>query len=589
MKKFVSLVLAVLIVCSLLSGCGSATEETVAKEAETTTQKAETVAETKAAKEEKTFAETETGSVLGRDIAEEEWLPLVKNGEKKTLTVGIRQLANVEDYDANALTQYIEEKTGIDLEFVYFSNDIAECYTQLNLMATGGEKLPDVMIGMMTSNMSLSNDFGENGFYIDLTDLLETEGHYFWKAYEEQDAAVKNNFFGKITDPTNGEIYAMPLVMTRMYDDLRPCATINQAWLDKVGMKAPTTIAELRDVLKAFVEKDPNGNGKADEIGMIGVGQTSIGVTADYIINAYVYYEGYEPYNATNGKVWAPFVTEEWRSAMKTLNDFYKEGLIAPGAFTIADDNEIIPYVTGEGGSLAGVSVAHPLVTFDRTSPLFLDYVPLEPLKGETDLGGYTVVVDQMYYYSNAITKDCEDPALAMRLLDFFFSDDTIRTVRFGIEGTDWTRTEGGKSSSGDDAIVTVTNSTAFSEGNQNWHRNLTGFLTNMNYSTVVGAAADEFEQHTNDNAVVYSNIIKNANLPTEKVAGLVLTSDESELKTDIGTPIRDYVMTNVALFATGEKDPYNDADWNAYLADLNTMGLDKYLEVVQAAYDRQK
>ena len=32
----------------------------------------------------------------------------------------------------------------------------------------------------------------------------------------------------------------------------------------------PTTTEEFRAVLKAFVEGDPNGNGKADEIGLTG-------------------------------------------------------------------------------------------------------------------------------------------------------------------------------------------------------------------------------------------------------------------------------------------------------------------------------
>ncbi len=41
---------------------------------------------------------------------------------------------------------------------------------------------------------------------------------------------------------------------------------INRTWLDKLGLAVPTTIEELTDVLRAFRDGDPNGNGLKDEI-----------------------------------------------------------------------------------------------------------------------------------------------------------------------------------------------------------------------------------------------------------------------------------------------------------------------------------
>ena len=41
---------------------------------------------------------------------------------------------------------------------------------------------------------------------------------------------------------------------------------INAAWLNKLGLAVPTTIDELTDVLRAFRDDDPNGNGLADEV-----------------------------------------------------------------------------------------------------------------------------------------------------------------------------------------------------------------------------------------------------------------------------------------------------------------------------------
>lgn len=43
---------------------------------------------------------------------------------------------------------------------------------------------------------------------------------------------------------------------------------INKVWLDKLGLEVPTTLAELKEVLIAFRDGDPNGNGIQDEIPM---------------------------------------------------------------------------------------------------------------------------------------------------------------------------------------------------------------------------------------------------------------------------------------------------------------------------------
>lgn len=45
---------------------------------------------------------------------------------------------------------------------------------------------------------------------------------------------------------------------------------IRKDWLDKLNLKAPTTPEELLEVAKAFTEKDPDGNGKKDTIGITG-------------------------------------------------------------------------------------------------------------------------------------------------------------------------------------------------------------------------------------------------------------------------------------------------------------------------------
>ena len=62
------------------------------------------------------------------------------------------------------------------------------------------------------------------------------------------------------------------------------------------GQQEPTTIEELKNVLTAFKTQDPNGNGQADEVPMVG-SQDMI----NYLVNAFVcYHQG--TFNVTDGK-----------------------------------------------------------------------------------------------------------------------------------------------------------------------------------------------------------------------------------------------------------------------------------------------
>ena len=50
---------------------------------------------------------------------------------------------------------------------------------------------------------------------------------------------------------------------------------------------------------------------------------------------------------------------------------------------------------------------------------------------------------------------------------------------------------------------------------------------------------------------------------------------------------MEDYVNSSVAAFATGSMSVEND--WDSYLAQLNTLGLEELLSIYQTAYDRMK
>jgi ABC-type sugar transport system, periplasmic component len=127
---------------------------------------------------------------------------------------------------------------------------------QLNVKIAGGTP-PDVF-GVSKVQME---QFAKQDLLLDLTPYLKGMNHL-----TPENGFTETHMKKGVVD---GKQYAIP------YRPLIPVQTtfwVRQDWLDKLELKAPTTLEELKAVAKAFVEKDPDGNGKPDTQGITGNG-----------------------------------------------------------------------------------------------------------------------------------------------------------------------------------------------------------------------------------------------------------------------------------------------------------------------------
>ena len=248
-KKTVSLLLALIMAVGLCAGCGSEKEPAKAE----TEASAETKQEAEVKEEEKEEAKQE--EVKEEAVAER--LPLVKDGEEATLTIGLLQNTSVSDYETNAFTLWVEEQTGINLEFSYFNSAIADAATQLSLMISSGEKLPDILWGFRGLDAAAINEYGRDGYFLDLTDYYANHAYYINEALDQLPETEQTRYFESKKDPVSGGYYGVPLYLAPASDDYQSLQSINKDWLDAVGMEVPTTVDELYDVLVAFRDKDP--------------------------------------------------------------------------------------------------------------------------------------------------------------------------------------------------------------------------------------------------------------------------------------------------------------------------------------------
>lgn len=586
-RSLIASLLCIVLVAGLFTGCGKKDEPVTA----------DPIVENKEpAKEEKPAEETPVEQTPAEETAR---LPLVKDGEKVTLTIGVPQSSKVEDYNTNEYTLWLEEQTGIDLDFVYFSSTSSEYITQLSLMVAGGEKLPDILWNFGAITTAAMYEYGEDGYFVDLAPYFESDAYYWNEGYENLlSEEGREQIWTRGTNPSNGAFYGFPTVTVTNDNDLvKNYLAINTKWLEKVGAEMPTTTEELYEVLKKFAAEDPNGNGTADEMPLVCGVDVNYADALEYIINAWVYVNDKDFFNVTDDQLWVPYTTDEYRQAMIYLNKLYAEGLISPMCYTLAKNTELKPIFTpADGVAIAGVFGGHPTLTTEADNEVVFEYQPLPVLEAETDLGGYalraTPTYDELYFsykFNNFITCDCENPDLAFQLLDFMCSQESAIFQRYGQKDLHWVYTEGMTDSMGQTAMFEVLDDSVYSgQNNINWH-SISGTIYPYNVYAPAYVDDGSYASRLTDLKMAYRDNILSKEGPAEISNGLVYTVEETNAISEISSNLLDYMEQARAMFVTGVMDPNSDADWQTYLSNMEAQGLTTYLETAQAAYSRMK
>ena len=78
---------------------------------------------------------------------------------------------------------------------------------------------------------------------------------------------------------------------------------------------------------------------------------------------------------------------------------------------------------------------------------------------------------------------------------------------------------------------------------------------------------------------------LRHSKHPENLAFGLIKTQEEIDLVADIEASLKSFVDESLANFILGNKNV--ETEWDAYLAELDAIGLDLYVETMQGAYDR--
>lgn len=205
---------------------------------------------------------------------------------------------------------------------------------------------------------------------------------------------------------------------------------IREDWLKKLNLQVPATTEELFQVAKAFAEQDPDGNGKKDTYG-IAISQQS-GNVIDQV------------FRATNWVVQDGNLTRNWEN-YKEATDFKKrlfdEGIIDKDFLNDKNGAKAKQdFINGKLGiypiQLDWYSFTiNELASLKKNVP---DAIVTPIPYPKSPAGQFNPAYTNPVQATAVVNAQAKDPEAVMKYVDFLVKPETVRTLRYGIEGEHW-------------------------------------------------------------------------------------------------------------------------------------------------------
>ena len=265
---------------------------------------------------------SDTQNKPANDAAAENADPFAPYADTVTFTLGRQGVAGNnlpagDTLESNQLLKYVEDKLNIKVNYD-FSVEDGEAYTQKINLAIASSNIPDVMI----VDESQYKRLAESDLLADLTEAYDKFASPLIKDYY-------GSYNGRVLDAVkkDGKMLALPDTNIAGNNQL---LWVREDWLKTLKLNAPTNLDELAAVAKAFKEQDPDQNGAADTVGLLGdpnLATDGAFFTFDPIFAAYGAYPGYWMKDAS-GTIMNGSTAPEMKLALGKLSEMYAAGQI---------------------------------------------------------------------------------------------------------------------------------------------------------------------------------------------------------------------------------------------------------------------
>lgn len=492
--------------------------------------------------------------------------PAMAEANPVTLKMFSQQTAIQGPWEDMIFFDEMEKITGVSWEFDLVDSSTL---TERKALLLGSGDLPDVLMGANLSEAELLK-YGGMGAFLALEDYINEDTMPHLTAFLE-----KNPEYRPLMTSSDGHIYSLIWVSAAPRDKCDPKAWVNNEWLTALNLELPTTVDEYYDMLVAFKNGDPNGNGENDEIPLSFAvdGNTLISQFRRFMMAAYGVClsnaGGGDMYLDADGNAQYAFTSDAYKAYLEFTHKLYEEGLLDNECFSQAGTQ----LVAKGNQSLIGnfFCLASYLVDTTEHFPIYESIAPLTSDMNDKRIAPMNWVGGTGVY---AVASTCKDVEAALRWADYLYSEEGGILLSQGPENYGWeyvddTRTywqkkvpEGYASSEEYRGTLTPNCGTG-TPGYQS-----ADFLVHLNAAHVIN-----LEEHVAKSYTPYLT----AGFPRVK-----LSEEATETASTYSTDINKYVESCEARFISGDMSL---DQWDEYVANLKSMHLDEYVQLYVDAY----
>lgn len=489
--------------------------------------------------------------------------------ETEEISIGYWNIERMSDVQKDAMRDYMEERFSISITPVSVDWSNYKDYYQM-LSATNS--LPDVFATLTIS----SNDANDSAYYENLIESGSIQPlPDDLSAYPNLEKLMGQLEYTRYRD---GHFYAIPRIS--FVDSSLACTDaamiVRRDWMDNLGLSDPQNLDEFIELIDAFANDDPDGNGENDTIGYNVNAQSALGKWVILGIapqcNTYSWIQQGDSYIPS-------WYSEEFYAVVKAYRRMYESGGLDPN-FYLKNPNEVVEdFAAGRLGALEYKSAPGSIQLIeeqwnkynDKPFEECVDILPMFPAPNGTTYCNSSSPFWSESFISASVSEEKLDRILAM--FDYLLSDEGLRMSKYGIYGKDYTVDKNGtytclldtKSAS----LVTLLENkypsiTLFS-GLATWGGSDADFsLTEMNYTRY------------GKNCVVLANkeVTWNRSHATQVERPydfLIVPKESSELFSTANA------FSNFVKCIIGDDDP--ETMWQSFIQDLKDLGLDDYIK----------
>lgn len=478
--------------------------------------------------------------------------PLVT--EPTTFTVFGQRDQNQANWDEVYVLNEYAKMTGVTMDWQEVPS---QGFDEVKNLLFASNDLPDLFIRAYINNNNVIQYGVNSAQLMPLNDLIDQYAPNL-KALMEQYPSIRQS----ITAP-DGNIYTLPGVDISDTGLMGFKQWINKDWLAKLGLAMPTTTEELKQVLIAFRDGDPNGNGQQDEI-PLGIREPS----SVYCLGGSfgLQYQMRDTYNIDeNGKLHNWLCDDTFKEYLMYMNDLYTEGLLWQEYYK----NDRPAWRSNLANALFG---AMDMPYSDVFLSVEDQFEALPPLVGPSG--------DQLWSDANtasspgffAISNTCKNPEIAMQWVDYFYSAEGSLFFRYGVEGVTYHFDETGYPRMNDDILNAAE-----------------GFMTALGKINLVPGGGFPVLITNQTDGIVASDLTKQVAsvfipyLPKTIVAKPTVSLNDMDTLNAITQDLETYRDTAVTKFILGE---WSFDKWDEYCSTLETIGIRQLEEIYQRALD---